>query len=278
MSPLRSLILLALVPFTLGLIAQTEVRITNLNALNTPVNIGDNAEAKAGIRAQGIEAEHMEQVINFSNPAYWPIGLRTDSARQMNAEVAKNYVAILVCSYLTTEIPMVIVRIPAVSNVHMPEDMRMGQDFYLVLTEDDIVAAPAQVSIPKPSKGPSYGRMPKARITKPDGVYATYDLSKDEQALKELESRGLSQQEIDAVVFRSQQRNWPEGIDSFEERFPQLVKFKKFKAFSAAKWDGKVLLIIPADKNKKVHPMLRPYLDIYMVYEENSVAVAGKGK
>ncbi|MBK7298761.1 MAG: hypothetical protein IPI91_19970 [Flavobacteriales bacterium] len=278
MSPLPTLILLTLLPFTFDLCAQTEVRITNVAALSEPVNIGADPIARAGIQAQGVEQERLEEVINFSRPAYWPIGLRSDSARNVNAETAKNYVAFLVCSYHTAEIPMVIIRIPAASNIHMPEDMRMGQDFYLVLTEDDIIAAPTRVSASKPSKGPAYGRMPKARIKKPEGVYATYDLGKDPAALEVLERRGLSKQEIEAVVFRSQQRNWPDGIDSFEERFPKLAKFKKFKAFSAAKWDGKVLLIIPAEKNKKVHPTLRPYLDIYMVYEENSVAVAGKGR
>lgn len=278
MAPLRTLILLTFVPFTFDLCAQTEVRITNVSALNEPVNIGSDPIAKAGIQAQGIEQERMTEVINYSSPAYWPVGLRTDSARVLNAEMAKNFVAYLVCSYHTAEIPMVILRIPAVSNFHMPEDMRMGQDFYLVLTEDDIIAAPTRVSVPKPSKGPAYGRMPKAKIKKPDGVYATYDISKDSTALKELERRGLSKQEIEAVAFRSQQRNWPDGMDSFEDRFPKLAQFKKFRAFSAAKWDGKVLLIIPAEKNKKVHPTLRPYLDIYMVYEENSVAVAGKGR
>ena len=278
MSPIRTLILLALIPFTFDLSAQTEVRITNVSALNAPVNIGEDPIAKAGIQAQGVEQERMEEVINYSRPAAWPIGLRTDSARIVNAEMVKNYVAFLVCTYHTAEIPMVIVRIPAASNIHMPEHMRMGQDFYVVVTEDDVISAPSSVSIPKPSKGPAYGRLPKAKITKPDGVYATYDLSKDPKALEELERRGLNKQEIDAVVFRSQQRNWPEGIDSFEDRFPNLAKFKKFKAFSAAKWDGKVLLIIPAEKNKKIYPTLRPYLDIYMVYEENSVAVAGKGR
>ena len=37
-----------------------------------------------------------------------------------------------------------------------------------------------------------------------------------------------------------------------------------------------MLIVIPAELNRKVPPMLRPYLDIYMVYEEAAVNVSAK--
>ena len=97
-------------------------------------------------------------------------------------------------------------------------------------------------------------------------------------ALKALTDRGLSQAEIDAVVFRSTDRNWPDGIDSFEERQKLLPKFKKYKAFVGAKWEDKVLLIIPVEKNKKQPILMRPFVDLYFVYNASAVEVKAKKK
>ena len=115
------------------------------------------------------------------------------------------------------------------------------------------------------------------RIPSSDGVQiATYDLGGDTAVLAEMARDGMSQPEIDAVVFRCHERNWPEGIDSFDRRYPKLKDFKKYKAYEAAHWDDKVLLVIPYEANKRLPPGLRPHLDIYMVYAKNAVEVKRK--
>jgi hypothetical protein len=91
-----------------------------------------------------------------------------------------------------------------------------------------------------------------------------------------LRKRGMSQAEIDAVVFRNHERNWPDGIDSFEERYPRLTDFKKYKCFQGAKWDDKILLIVPVEKNKKMPALMRPYVDLYFIYATSAVEVKEK--
>ena len=63
-----------------------------------------------------------------------------------------------------------------------------------------------------------------------------------------------------------------------EERQKLLPKFTKYKAFLGAKWDDKVLLIIPVEKNKKQPTLMRPYVDLYFVYNASAVEVKAKKK
>ncbi|MCB0765398.1 MAG: hypothetical protein R2815_09480 [Flavobacteriales bacterium] len=256
--------------------AQNDLRITDVTALSGTIDPATDKAAMAGLQAAGLPDEQVKEVMAHASPDQWPPGLRTDSARTANATAARNYVAQRVCTYLDSDRTMEVVRIPVMANIHMPDELRMPHDFHLLLPSTSVEVMQAVAQRPKPSKGPAYGSLPSARITRPDGVFATYDLSTDPAAIAALEKRGLSGPEIDAVVFRSQERNWPEGMDSFAERASRSDKFKKFKAYRAAKWDGKVLLIIPAEANKRLPQVLRPYLDIYMVFEEEAVAVAGK--
>lgn len=256
--------------------AQEQVRLMDLAALSAPVDLGKDTLARAGLQAAGLSDEQIGAAVTGARTDRWPEGLRTDSARAANTAAAANYNAERFCSFSTGEHSMAVLRIPFDANYHMPDELRTTSDFYLTVPEHAIATAVlTDADRPKPSKGPSYRNMPKARITRPDGVYATYDLAKDPKALAVLEHKGLSPAEIEAVVFRSMERNWPEGMDSFAERYPRLEHFKKMKTFRAARWDGKVLLVVPAELNRKLPPHLRPYLDIYMVFQEEAVAVAG---
>ncbi|HMC96374.1 MAG TPA: hypothetical protein VKG92_01860, partial [Flavobacteriales bacterium] len=152
--------------------------------------------------------------------------------------------------------------------------LRSEQDLYFVVHAGGV--AKVQIALRQPpSMGPSYKRMPTARIIKPEDIYSTYNLGRDTTALGVLSRRGMSQPEIDAVVFRSTERNWPEGIDSFEERYPRLAEFKKYKAYQAARWNDLVLVVVPAAENQKMPEPLRPFIDIYMVFAAGAVQVKG---
>ena len=60
--------------------------------------------------------------------------------------------------------------------------------------------------------------------------------------------------------------------------FPEIKAkdLKKYKAFQAAAWDDKVLLVVPVDLNKRMPLTMRPHLDIYMVYAKSAVEVKAK--
>lgn len=276
MKPLTCLLLLC--PFVPALLprqasAQDQLKIIDPTRLVLDPQLAKNRAAIAGLQASGITSEQEDMVLAFSDPKYWPQGLRTDSARTANAPYLQNFVGFNVGWFVQDSVNMLVMMVPAKDNVHMPEDLRSTADIYLVLpqaaTVDVLPAAPK----PAISKGPRWKNLPEAKILQVSDLYATPDLGSDPEALEALTKRGMNQAEIDAVVFRSHERNWPDGIDRFDERQKLLPQFKKFKAYVGAKWGDKVLLVIPVEKNRKMPKLMRPYVDIYFVYRADAVEV-----
>lgn len=273
---LNRYLLLPLLGLAATAFAQTSLRIIDPSALVLQPDLGNDRAAQSGMQAAGLDPHLLQKAGQLSDPANWPVGLRTDSARMANKAAIRNYTAYLICEYATDEGSLTIVSVPMMANMHMPDELRARDDLYLVLRAGGTEVVEATAMKPPASKGPAWKNLRPARILKPEDVYATYDLSDDPEALAMLEKQGLSKPEIDAVVFRSHERNWPSGIDSFDERYPKLVDFKKYKAYRLARWDDKVLLVIPAEANKKVTAAMRPVLDIYMVYNAGAVKVKEK--
>ncbi|MEO8591136.1 MAG: hypothetical protein ABI432_17290 [Flavobacteriales bacterium] len=231
--------------------------------------------AIAGMQAAGLQQETIDAVMKGSDAKNWPVGLRTDSAMHRNHLTVRNYAAVLICEYNNGSENMSIVSVASNDNHHMPEELRSPEDIYFVVRAGGV--AKVQIDVrPTPSMGPSYKRMDMARILDPEKIYATYNLGRDTTALGVLARRGMSKPEIDAVVFRSTERNWPDGIASFEKRYPRLADFKKYKAYQAARWNDLVLLVIPAAENQKMPQALRPFIDIYMVFAVDAVQVKEK--
>lgn len=264
--------------FALPVLAQAQdlVRITDIAQLVRKPDPSQDPALRSGLQAAGIVDEKAEEVMTLGKADKLPNGLRTDSALAANAGAVRNYNARKVCTYADEAGAKVLVQVPAAENYHMPEELRSREDIYLVLPETALESKLTDAQRPKPSKGPSWRRMKEVRITSPDGVYATYDLASDSALLAKLSDKGMSRPEIEAVIFRSHERNWPEGIDSFERRYPRLKDFKKYKAYQAASWEDKVLLVIPSEQNKRQRTGLRPHMDIYMVYAKSAVEVKQK--
>ncbi len=261
---------------TTVLFAQQQVKITDPKAIDPLFKLHKSKGGEECLKASGLTAEQQELVLKFSSAELWPGGLRNDSARTANAPYVQNYAAYRLCTFVDDTVKRAVVMVPAKDNVHMPEDMRPLADFYLVLPEQALNEVVAQAPRPTISRGPRWKNLREARILKPDELYATYDLGSDSAAIEALRKRGMSQPEIDAVVFRSHERNWPDGIDSFDERYPRIGDFKKYKCFLGAKWDDKVLLIVPVEKNKKMPVLMRPYVDLYFIYAAGAVEVKEK--
>jgi len=259
-----------------AVVAQDAVWITDIAQLVRKPDLAQDAALRSGMQAAGLDEARMQQAMDLGKNANLPLGLSTDSALAANSSAVRNYSAHKVCTYADGANIQVLVKVPVSENYHMPEDLRAREDIYLVLPEVALETAITDAQRPKPSKGPDYKRMREARITTPDGVYASYDLEGDTTVLANLASHGLSQPEIDAMIFRCHERNWPAGIDSFERRYPKLKDFRKYKAFEAAHWDDKVLLVIPFELNKRLPIALRPHMDIYMVYAKSAVEVKRK--
>lgn len=257
---------------------QQQVKISDARILDDPEPVRKSRGAEAALQASGVTAEQMVQVLQYGDAEHWPAGIKSDSLRLVNQPYIQNYACFRVASYPEDSVTKTIIMVPARDNIHMPEEMRPLSDFYLLVPEGAIADVNTGRQRPEISRGPKWKNLAMAKIMIPEDLYATYDLGRDTVALKALTDRGLSQPEIDAVVFRSTDRNWPDGIDSFEERQKLLPKFKKYKAFLGAKWDDKVLLIIPVEKNKKQPILMRPFVDLYFVYNASAVEVKAKKK
>lgn len=259
-----------------GSFAQQQLKVTDPKAIDKGYKLHKSKAAATCLHASGITTEQEDIVVQFSDVGYWPQGIRSDSAMAANAPYVQNYATFRICSFTEDSVLRSVLMVPARANTHMPEDMRPLADFYLVVPDSALENVKSAEPRPTISRGPRWKNNRPAVILKPDELYATYDLGSDSIGLEALRKRGMSQAEIDAVVFRSHERNWPDGIDSFEERYPRLSDFKKYKCFQGAKWDDKILLIIPVEKNKKMPVLMRPYVDLYFIYATGAVEVKEK--
>jgi hypothetical protein len=273
---MRTLLLSLASLLALGSVAQQQLKVTDPKALDKGYKLHKSKAAAACLHTSGLTPDQQDLVVQYSDVAYWPQGIRSDSAMAVNAPYVQNYATYRICSFKEDTVQRTVLMVPAQANGHMPEDMRPLADFYLVVPDKALETVKSAEPRPSISRGPRWKNNRAAVILKPDELYATYDLGNDSAGVEALRKRGMSQAEIDAVVFRSHERNWPDGIDSFEERYPRLSDFKKYKCFQGAKWDDKILLIVPVEKNKKMPVLMRPYVDLYFIYAASAVEVKEK--
>ena len=253
--------------------AQNAVRIVDIAALAQVRTVDGDRAVEAALAAAGSPEQEVRAVMASGNKMLWPAGIRGDSALVANAAHIQDYRCFRVGTFPQDSIMMAIVSIPAKANLDLPLTMRPDSDLYMVLPERALRAAAPPRLRPLVSKGPSWENRAKVKIQKPEAVYAAYNIGADSAAVKAMLGAGMSKSEIDAVVFRSTERNWPDGIDSFEERWPELNLFKKYRAYLGALWGNKALVIVPMQENQKMPPMLRPYVDMYFVYDADALLV-----
>ncbi len=273
---MRTVITLTAVCCLLAAHAQQQVRFTRWDAIRTDNDLVKGRAAKAALQATGLPEEQQALVLSNSAPEFLPASLRNDSARQANAPYLTNYVAFRVFSFHEDTVPFTVVMVPAKDNIHMPEDLRPTADLFLAVVDSGLAEATQARPRPEISRGPRWKNLPQATILAPAEVYATYDLGSDAVARQALADAGMSVPEIEAVTFRSHERNWPDGIDSFEERSKLISSFGKYKAYVGASWDDKVVLIVPVEKNKRMPKLMRPYVDIYLVYAKSAVSIKAR--
>lgn len=268
---------LPFVLFPLLCLSQAPVKIIDPNAVDPTRDLRRDKQAMAGLQASGLTGDEQDLVADQSSTAIWPMGLLNDSARSANAPYLQNYSCFRLGNFLRDTVRMAVVMIPAASNIHMPDDLRPIADLFLALPEQAIANANTGVVRPRISRGPRWKGLREAKIMKPDELFATYELAADSAARTAM-LRTMSESEYDQVVFRSNETNWPDGMNTFDERFPRIQEFKKYKAYASARWDDKVLVIVPAEKNKKMSALLRPYVDLYFIYSKSAIEVKEKKK
>lgn len=270
-----TLLLLAAFAVT-PLLAQQEVSITRPSALEQARDIRKIKAAKEALATAGYSPAELSIILEYGDRDKWPQGIRSDTARGINAPYVVNYTAFRLCRFMQDSAQYAVLMVPGPYNLHMPDDLRPLGDFYLALPDSVLEDAKKPQPRPAVSRGPRWEGRPKASITRPEALYAAYNLGTDTTALEAMERNGWSQAEIDAVIFRSTERNWPDGIDNFTERYPRINQFRKYKAYVGVKWDDKVLLIVPTARNRRMPVLMRPYMDLYFIYAADAVKQRGK--
>ena len=101
----------------------------------------------------------------------------------------------------------------------------------------------------------------------------TSEMTRPGEALKK---KYMSDAEIEAVVFRSHERNWPDGIDSFDERFPAGA-ILQIQGLRGRRVGRQGAADHPVEKNCKLPTAMRPYMDLYFVYAKDAVEVKERG-
>ena len=258
-------------------IAQAPVKIIDHTAVDPTRDLRRDKQAMAGLQASGLTGDEQDLVADQSNTSIWPSGLLNDTARKANAPYIQNYSAFRLGNFQRDTVRFAVVMIPAASNLHMPDDLRPIADIFLALPEKAIANTNTAVVRPRISRGPRWKGLREAKVMKPDELFATYDLAADSAARTAM-LRTMSESEYEQVLFRSNETNWPDGINTFDERFPRIQDFKKYKAYASARWEDKLLIIVPAEKNKKMPALLRPYVDLYFIYSKSAIEVKEKKK
>ena len=267
----RAVSFLLLISACTGLAAQTQVRLLGPEAVIDKYRLDKIPEATEAMTAAGLSAEAQHLVHHFNGPVLRPEGIATAAAREANAAYLGNYVLFKVCEFDTEAGERVLALMPFRDNLHMPDDLRPVNDIYLLL--DKARLEPTGTGRPPPpfTRGPDHRELRPMRILKPAELYATYRLEYDTEGLDVLKAIGLGQDQIEVVAYRSHERQWPAGIANFDDRYARIKRFRKYRVKELARWDDKVLLVAPAQRNQCRPKAMRPAVDLYFIYAQDAV-------
>ncbi len=173
--------------------------------------------------------------------------------------------------YVSGEAPdaWALIMIAGPENEHLPVEIRPVADLYMVVPKNSYADAapwPRLPSISELSNGPSCKGRSRVKSLRPADIYGSADLRTDEAAqalLKEV----LNYREVEHVEIRSTEKGWPTTMNSIAERKELVHEIVKYKAYSLGEFNGKMILIIPASKNRKIGRRARPVADIYLVVD-----------
>jgi hypothetical protein len=251
--------------------AQDRLRLRAPEAIVAEHRLERIPQGMAALEATGMSAQERDLVLHFLGPALRPEGIATAKAREANAAYLGNYVLFRVCSFHYNAGGRVLAILPYRDNLHMPPDMRPVSDFYLLLDSMHVETTGTGRPAPALTRGPDWRELPAVRITRPTELYATYRLEHDPEAQRILEAIGLDRMQIDIVAYRSHERQWPRAIANFDDRYAMLKRFRRYRVKELARWDDKVLLVAPAQLNRRMPKALRPVVDLYFIYAQEAV-------
>lgn len=101
------------------------------------------------------------------------------------------------------------------------------------------------------------------KITDPGEIFSTYMISEEE--IKFLKEEGFSQAEIDTIQKYGTEKQWPAGMNNLTSRFANPDKIKSYHAYKLTKFNDKIIIVIPSQRNTVEEEEWAPVHDIYIV-------------
>lgn len=115
------------------------------------------------------------------------------------------------------------------------------------------------------------------KISDPGEIYSTYLINDAEK--KFLKEEGFTDDQIKTIQEKGNESAWPASLNNFTSRIANPDKIKALKAYKlatledpVAKTDKKIILVIPAEKNKDAEDGWAPSEDIFLIIGPGGVS------
>lgn len=240
-----------------------------------------------------VEDYEVEDILSYSTEDNWPEKLATIDQRGKYESYFKYFHAYVVAELNESSGKKYIVELPSYENEHMPDGLRPDNNIYMVFGEagldledfydEDIDGYPEPIEEegdeetppvapdpvePEPAvETPSYsavitpGKPVKCYIIDRGSMYSSMDITEYETELTPYLTKPF-----EYVKKYCKEDNWPEGINTLDERENLNKEFKKYSVKAIAKFGGfYYLLEVNPEDNAHMPADMRPDKTIYFI-------------
>lgn len=233
------------------------MKITDPGELYSGFDIDGNSDARNAIKNSG--AGSYNSILDHAKESGWPSGIQKLDDRLDKAEKMKEYVVYKVAEFGDK----VLLKIPASENKHMASNMQASYDFYFVIGQKGVTPYGNATS------GSKYPTGTRVNINSTGGMYSTFNL---ETSNYNSNIRNQLGAEYSDVITYSNEKNWPSGISTFDNRDRVRDKLNNYHAWKIAEFEDKCILRIPASENKHMPYDMQPSHDIYFVISKSNIS------
>ncbi|MBX9785594.1 MAG: hypothetical protein K2X48_20110 [Chitinophagaceae bacterium] len=114
-------------------------------------------------------------------------------------------------------------------------------------------------------------KLKEVQVTDMGDLYSDYIFSKTDK--EELAQQIKSPSLIDQVITYSKEKNWPEAVNTLEDRLKVRATLMKYRFYKVATVGNKTILAVPAEKNRKMPPGFVPAGAMFMIFKSSAVVI-----
>lgn len=218
-------------------------------------------EDEAGITKE-VGKEEFDRIDAACRESEWPSAISTVDGLLNNMGKVRSYKAYFVCRFDNGN--KVVLRVPKGENSSMPYQYKPDETFFFIIKSSGVDIS-SDITHDKPSGEPivhSFGEL-----------YATYIFRKADLVTL---ANYVPQQAIADITDFAVEQCWPSGISSYKQREANRSLLYNYTVEPLCFLDGdKLLLKVPAEKNKHMKGAFQLSSDIYFVIDESAVDLNG---